>query len=254
MINQLQHNIVWGQKGNFVDVPTDCPQRDERLGWTGDAQVFIRTACFNRDVAGFFTKWLADLAAEQASQRRRADGHPRPDEAQPVRPHGPAGRRPGPTRRRSARGRSTWPTATRASWNSSTPAWPRGSTTWPGRRATAICGRPASTSATGWTTAAAASIECHADHRQGADRHRVLRLLHQPAATGRRRCWARRTTPRNTPSCWRKIKAAFTAEFVSANGRVGSNSQTSYVLALHFDLLPGRSAAEGRGAAGRRGA
>ena len=65
MINQLQHNIVWGQKGNFVDVPTDCPQRDERLGWTGDAQVFIRTACFNRDVAGFFTKWLADLAAEQ---------------------------------------------------------------------------------------------------------------------------------------------------------------------------------------------
>ncbi|MBN1581946.1 MAG: family 78 glycoside hydrolase catalytic domain [Anaerolineae bacterium] len=65
MINQLQHNIVWGQKGNFVDVPTDCPQRDERLGWTGDAQVFIRTACFNRDVAGFFTKWLYDLAAEQ---------------------------------------------------------------------------------------------------------------------------------------------------------------------------------------------
>jgi len=68
MINQLQHNIVWGQEGNFVDVPTDCPQRDERLGWTGDAQVFIRTACFNRDVAGFFTKWLRDLAAEQNDQ------------------------------------------------------------------------------------------------------------------------------------------------------------------------------------------
>ena len=66
LLNQLQHNIVWGQKGNFVDVPTDCPQRDERLGWTGDAQVFIRTACFNMDVAGFFTKWLADLAADQA--------------------------------------------------------------------------------------------------------------------------------------------------------------------------------------------
>jgi alpha-L-rhamnosidase len=65
MINQLQHNIQWGQKGNFLDVPTDCPQRDERLGWTGDAQVFARTACFNADVAGFFTKWLADLAADQ---------------------------------------------------------------------------------------------------------------------------------------------------------------------------------------------
>ncbi|MBN2412501.1 glycoside hydrolase family 78 protein [candidate division KSB1 bacterium] len=65
MINQLQHNIQWGQKGNFVDVPTDCPQRDERLGWTGDAQAFARTACFNADVAAFYTKWLKDLAADQ---------------------------------------------------------------------------------------------------------------------------------------------------------------------------------------------
>jgi alpha-L-rhamnosidase len=65
LINQLQHNIRWGQKGNFLDVPTDCPQRDERLGWTGDAQVFARTAAFNMDVAGFFTKWLKDLAADQ---------------------------------------------------------------------------------------------------------------------------------------------------------------------------------------------
>ncbi len=65
LINQLQHNIVWGQKGNFLDVPTDCPQRDERMGWTGDAQVFARTATFNMDVASFFTKWLGDLAADQ---------------------------------------------------------------------------------------------------------------------------------------------------------------------------------------------
>src|SRR5207248_8042104 len=65
LLNQLQHNIVWGQKGNFLDVPTDCPQRDERLGWTGDAQVFSRTAAFNMDVSGFFAKWLADVAADQ---------------------------------------------------------------------------------------------------------------------------------------------------------------------------------------------
>jgi alpha-L-rhamnosidase len=65
LINQLQRNILWGQKGNFLDVPTDCPQRDERLGWTGDAQAFARTAAFNMDVAGFFTKWLKDLAADQ---------------------------------------------------------------------------------------------------------------------------------------------------------------------------------------------
>jgi alpha-L-rhamnosidase len=65
LINQLQHNILWGQKGNFLDVPTDCPQRDERLGWTGDAQVFVRTATFNLNVASFFTKWQQDLADAQ---------------------------------------------------------------------------------------------------------------------------------------------------------------------------------------------
>ena len=65
MINQLAENIVWGQKGNFVDVPTDCPQRDERLGWTGDAQAFAGAACFLMDTALFYKKWLRDLAADQ---------------------------------------------------------------------------------------------------------------------------------------------------------------------------------------------
>ena len=58
LINQLQHNIQWGQKGNFLDVPTDCPQRDERLGWTGDAQVFSRTATFNMNVHNFLRNGL----------------------------------------------------------------------------------------------------------------------------------------------------------------------------------------------------
>lgn len=70
LLNQLQHNIQWGQKGNFVDVPTDCPQRDERLGWTGDAQVFSRTAAYNMNVATFFAKWLKDLAADQLEDGR----------------------------------------------------------------------------------------------------------------------------------------------------------------------------------------
>ena len=60
-INQLQSNIQWGQRGNYISIPTDCPQRDERLGWMGDAEVFIRTACYNADVAAFFTKWLVDV-------------------------------------------------------------------------------------------------------------------------------------------------------------------------------------------------
>ena len=64
LINQLQSNIAWSQKSNFLDIPTDCPQR-ERAGWTGDAQIFARTGSFIMDTAAFFTKWLKDLAAEQ---------------------------------------------------------------------------------------------------------------------------------------------------------------------------------------------
>jgi alpha-L-rhamnosidase len=64
-VNRLFENIVWGMKGNFLDVPTDCPQRDERLGWTGDAQVFINTACRLRNTSEFFRKWLADMRSEQ---------------------------------------------------------------------------------------------------------------------------------------------------------------------------------------------
>ena len=64
-INQLYHNIVWGQKSNYLDVPTDCPQRDERLGWTGDTQVFCRTGSINFDTEKFFRKWLGDVALDQ---------------------------------------------------------------------------------------------------------------------------------------------------------------------------------------------
>ncbi len=67
LVNQLQSNIQWGQRGNFLEAPTDCPQRDERLGWTGDTQVFIRTATHNMNVAGFFTKWARDLSDDQCA-------------------------------------------------------------------------------------------------------------------------------------------------------------------------------------------
>ena len=64
-VNKLFENTLWSQRDNFVDIPTDCPQRDERMGWTGDAQVFAKTACYNYDVKRFFEKWLADVRAEQ---------------------------------------------------------------------------------------------------------------------------------------------------------------------------------------------
>ncbi|TSA32040.1 MAG: rhamnosidase [Verrucomicrobiaceae bacterium] len=80
MLNQLHNNIYWTQRANFIDVPTDCPQRDERLGWTGDAQIYIRTATLNTDVQAFFAKWLVDLQDAQ-----RADGQfPRVAPVQPL--------------------------------------------------------------------------------------------------------------------------------------------------------------------------
>lgn len=68
-VNQLYSNIIWGQRGNFLSIPTDCPQRDERLGWTGDTQIFSRTACYNSDARAFYRKWMRDMRHGQ-----RADG------------------------------------------------------------------------------------------------------------------------------------------------------------------------------------
>ena len=75
-LNQLQSNILWGQRGNYISIPTDCPQRDERLGWMGDAQVFVRTATFNADVAAFFTKWLVDVDDGQTPAGAFSDVNP----------------------------------------------------------------------------------------------------------------------------------------------------------------------------------
>jgi alpha-L-rhamnosidase len=76
-INKLQSNIVWGQRGNFVSIPTDCPQRDERLGWMGDAQVFVRTGSYNYETAAFFTKWMVDVEDGQTPDGAFADVSPR---------------------------------------------------------------------------------------------------------------------------------------------------------------------------------
>jgi alpha-L-rhamnosidase len=88
-LNQLWSNIDWGQRGNFLEVPTDCPQRDERLGWTGDAQVFVRTACFNCDVRLFFHKWMRDLRDGQLADGAVQAFAPNPGVLEP-RDGGPA--------------------------------------------------------------------------------------------------------------------------------------------------------------------
>ena len=85
-LNRLYENIVWSQRGNFLSVPTDCPQRDERLGWMGDAQVFAPTAARNADVAAFFTKWMVDVNDGQSSTGDFADVSPRVSRPQPAMP------------------------------------------------------------------------------------------------------------------------------------------------------------------------
>lgn len=77
MVNQLQRNIEWSQRGNYLSIPTDCPQRDERMGWLGDAGLFIRTASHNMDVAAFFTKWMQDIEDAQSPEGGFPDVAPR---------------------------------------------------------------------------------------------------------------------------------------------------------------------------------
>jgi len=77
MVNQLYKNLTWSQRGNYISIPTDCPQRDERLGWMGDAQIFIRTGTFNMDIAAFFTKWMRDVVDAQSGEGAFPDFAPR---------------------------------------------------------------------------------------------------------------------------------------------------------------------------------
>ena len=77
LVNQLAHNIFWGERGNYLEAPTDCPQRDERLGWMGDAQIFVRTATFFNDIAGFMTKWTRDIEDAQSPAGGYSDVSPR---------------------------------------------------------------------------------------------------------------------------------------------------------------------------------
>ena len=147
LLNRFHENVVWGMRGNFLDVPTDCPQRDERLGWTGDIQVFSPTASFLFDSAGFLSVWLADLAADQHDGRLGAVRHP----GRAAAPRCPADRRPGATprvvpwvlyQRFGDAGMLRRPAAEHARPGSTgSPSWPAPTALWPA----------ASSSATGST-------------------------------------------------------------------------------------------------------
>ncbi len=234
LLNRLQHNIVWSQRSNFLDVPTDCPQRDERLGWTGDAQVFARTAAFNMDVNGFFAKWLADLSTDQDPSGSVPWVIPNPLGGDSTQFAGTAGwadaavivpwtmyltygdrrllERQYPSMRRwvdYARRqagpdliwRPGWQFGDWLAFHSDDAAYP-GATTGTDLIATAFLAHSAD------LLARSASVL-----GRGADGDAYAAMF-------------------------RAVRAAFNREFVSASGRVGENTQTAYTLALAFDLLP----------------
>jgi alpha-L-rhamnosidase len=234
LLNQLQHNILWGQKGNFLDVPTDCPQRDERLGWTGDAQAFSRTASFNMDVAGFFTKWLGDVAADQNAKGSVPfvvpDVLSQPD--------------------KFAGGSAAWADAsTIIPWNlylayGDTRLLER---QYPSMKAWVEYMRHEAGGTNLWTTgfhfgdwlAFATTASDYPGATTGKDliasafyAHSTDLLQQAAAVLGKKEDAA------EYGALLPRIKEAFLKEFVTASGRVGENTQTAYAVALQFDLLP----------------
>jgi alpha-L-rhamnosidase len=241
LLNQLERNIIWGQKGNFVDVPTDCPQRDERLGWTGDAQVFAPTASFNFDTASFYTKWLRDVALDQE------DDGAVPFVIPNVLTHD--------TRKGAAASAGWADVAVVLPWTlyqafgdkrileeqySSMKAWVEYMRRQAGEKyiwsngfsfgdwlafATTNADYPGATTAK--------------DFLQTAYFARSTELLAKTAAV-----LGKREDAAQYASLEEKIRAAFLKEFVTPNGRLSSDTQTAYALALEFDLLPEAMRAE----------
>ena len=249
LLNQLQHNIRWGQRGNFLDVPTDCPQRDERLGWTGDAQVFSRTAMFNMDVAGFFTKWLGDVAADQ--DERGAVPHVVPNVLSRKDVHNVEAF-PGAS--------AAWAdVATIVPWNmylayGDTRVLER---QYPSMKAWVEYQRREAGDSHLWRSgfhfgdwlAFATTASDYPGATTGKDL--IASAFHAWSTDLLQRTaevLGKKEDAAEYAALLPKIKAAFLREYVTAAGRVGENTQTAYALALQFDLLP----EELRGEAARR--
>jgi alpha-L-rhamnosidase len=234
LVNQLQHNIVWGQKGNFVDVPTDCPQRDERLGWTGDAQVFARTAAFNMDVAGFFTKWLADVAADQ-----QADGAV-PFVVPDVLSQNGQG---------SSASAAWADAAVIIPWTMYLSYGDRRilETQYPSMVAWVEYMRRRAGDDFIWSEdftfgdwlAFASTASDYPGATTGKDLIATAMYAHSTDLVQRTaRVIGKADDAAKYGALLERIKAAFQKEFVTATGRVGENTQTAYAVALQFDLLP----------------
>ena len=230
LVNQLQKNIQWSQRGNFLDVPTDCPQRDERLGWTGDAQVFIRTAVFNLEAAGFFTKWLGSGGCPDRVRHHpgRGSGHGRP-----------------PPRRRPA-----WAdAAVICPW-----ALYESSATAALERQYATCARFVdelrATNPNHIRGRTAFGFDGYGDWLALDDSNKIdggtpkdligtaffahsAGLVAEMAAV-----LGKKADVKKYRALAGAVRAAFQRRFVTRDGAVSGGTQTARVLALHFDLLP----------------
>ena len=227
MLNQLHNNVYWTQRANFIDIPTDCPQRDERLGWTGDAQIYIRTATLNTDVQAFFTKWLVDLDDGQ-----RADGQ-FPKVA--------------PVKVTDADGGAAWADAgvicpwtlyevygDKRQLERHYPAMRR-YIEFCVNRSTPELLPPAKYHCYGdWVSIKANTPE---DVIYTAYFAYSTRLLARAAEA-----LGKTDDAVKYSELFEKIKTAFNTAYVAADGRIKGNTQASYVLALAFDLVEGEAA------------
>ncbi|MFN8094517.1 MAG: family 78 glycoside hydrolase catalytic domain [Vicinamibacteria bacterium] len=247
LLNQLQHNIRWGQKGNFLDVPTDCPQRDERLGWTGDAQVFSRTASFNMDVAGFFTKWLADVAADQNAKGSVPHVVPNVLSRSDVSGQDEAAF-PG--------GSAAWAdVATIVPWNMYLAYGDRQllQRQYPSMKAWVEYQRREAGDSNLWRTgfhfgdwlAYATTASDYPGATTGKDLIASAFYAHSTDLLQKTaEVLGKKDDAAFYGALLPKIKEAFLREYVTAAGRVGENTQTAYAVALQFDLLPEAMRAE----------
>jgi alpha-L-rhamnosidase len=235
LLNQLEHNIIWGQKGNFLDVPTDCPQRDERLGWTGDAQVFSPTASFNFETVEFYEKWLKDLALDQ--QDDGAVPHVIPNVLSHL------------TRKGDSASSGWADVSVVVPWNvyrafddrrvleqqyPSMKAWVEYMRKQAGDKYLYNTGFTFGD----WLAFATTDSDypgatTDKDFIQTAYFAHSTELLAKTAAV-----LGKKEDAAEYQALEEKIKAAFLGEFVTPNGRLASNTQTAYTLALTFDLLP----------------
>lgn len=237
MLNRLMQNILWTQRANIMSTPTDCPQRDERLGWMGDIQVFSQTAIFNMDLAAFFTKWVRDIRDAQAQDGRFPDFAPHPfgpnERLSGVPAWGDAGtivpwrvyQNYGDTRLLAEH----FDAATR--WieyirrNNPDLVWRNGRNRdyndWLNADTLILDDWP--------KTGGEVPKEVFATAFFAQSTELVAKMA---AVLGRREDAATYAKLADD------IKAAFNSAFVTPDGRIHGNTQAGYALALHFDLLP----------------